>query len=107
MSVRSRAPQFFLPNAYAQGWRLASDAGICWEHFKAFAHTRLNAPVAPKLTLGMEWVAAAMQYALTYYGDLDRAGFSLSEEQWKVAIESTGFPDSLGLTYHPDWSAQL
>jgi hypothetical protein len=67
----------------------------------------LNAPVAPKLTLGMEWVAGAMQYALTYYGDLDRPGFSLSEEQWKVAIESTGFPDSLGLTYHPDWSAQL
>jgi len=99
--------QFFLPKAYAQGWRLASDAGLCWEQFKTFAHTRLNAPVAPKLTLGMEWVAGAMQYALTYYGDLDRPGFCLSQEQWKVAIESTGFPDSLGLTYHPDWSAQL
>ncbi|MDP9014228.1 MAG: ATP-binding protein [Pseudomonadota bacterium] len=99
--------QFFLPHAYAHGWRLASCATQCWEEFKTFARARLTASPDSRISIGMEWVASALQYALTYYGDLDHPRFSISAEQWNVAIESTGFPDSLGLTYHPDWTAQL
>lgn len=99
--------QFFLPQAYEQGWRLASCAGLCWEQFKVHANARLNAPAAPKLSIGMEWVSGAIQFALTHYGDLDRPQFAISAEEWSAAIESTGFRDSLGLTYHPSWLTQL
>lgn len=99
--------KFFLPQAYERGWRLASCAGLCWELFTAQARSRLEPRFAKKISIGMEWVAGAVQYALTHYSDYDRPQFSISAQEWKIAIESTGFAESLGLTYHPAWAAKL
>jgi hypothetical protein len=99
--------QFFLPRAYDAGWRLASCAAVCWEQFTTCVTSRFEARAVMRASLGMEWIAGALQYVLVHFGDLDQSGFSISPQQWHIAIESTGFPDSLGLTYHPDWSAQL
>jgi hypothetical protein len=96
---------FFLPQAFAHGWRLASCAGKCWEQFRLLATTRLSSPAkVQRLSVGMEWVAGALQYALAQYSDYDSVVFKISAEQWSAAIESSGFSDSLGLTYDPDWS---
>jgi hypothetical protein len=94
---------FFLPQAYARGWRLASGAQDLWQSFKEEASTRLSSPSkVQKLSVGMEWVAGALQYVLTTYVDFDRIQFSLSREHWRDAVRSSGFGDSLGLTYEPE-----
>ena len=99
--------QFYLPRAYAKGWRLASCAGRCWEEFRKQAVANLNSTSKlQQLQVGMEWVAGTLQYALQHYGDLDGERFAISSEQWATAIESSGFPESLGLTYDPGWSRE-
>lgn len=99
--------RFFLPQAFEHGWRLASCAGLCWELFEDQARKKLELAVSTKISVGMEWVAGAVQYALTHYADYDRPQFSISRKEWQVAIDSTGFEESLGLTYHPQWAKRL
>lgn len=93
--------QFFMPEAFKGGWRLASCAGLCWQLFVLQANKRLERPSNSKVTIGMEWVAGAVQYALTRFGDEDRPKFSIAKDQWTRAIDSTGFEESVGLTYTP------
>jgi len=94
--------RFFFPQAYSQGWRLASSAQDLWECFREEARTRLStSSQVQKLSVGMEWVAGALQYVLTTYVDFDRVHFVFSREHWRDAVRSCGFADSLGLTYEP------
>lgn len=94
--------QFFVPEGYNNGWRLASCAGLCWELFMQQANERLGRVSSAKVSVGMEWVALTVQYALTRYGDEDRAKFSIAKDQWWKAIKSSGFAESVELTYTAD-----
>lgn len=93
--------EFFVPEGFKSGWRLASCAGLCWELFVAHANKRLDRASTAGISLGMEWLAGAVQYAFTRFGDDDRPKFSIAKDQWNRAIESTGFEESVGLTYTP------
>jgi hypothetical protein len=93
--------RFFMPKAFDAGWRLADCAGLCWEIFLAQANQRLKRAATAKISVGMRWIAEAVQFALTHYCDLDRTKFSIARDQWITAIESTGFADTVGVTYKP------
>ena len=94
--------RFFFPQAYAHGWRLAASAQDLWESFRHEARTRLSTPSkVQKLSVGMEWVAGALQYVLTTLVDSDKPQFSLSRQHWTDAVLSSGFGESLGWTYEP------
>jgi hypothetical protein len=94
--------RFFMPLAFDAGWRLANCAGLCWEIFLAQANQRLKRASTARVSVGMRWIAEAVQFALTHYGDLDRTKFSIAKDQWIRAIESTGFAETVGVTYKPD-----
>lgn len=95
--------QFFLPKAYATGWRLASHAGECWELFKLLAIEQLRSPDrVQSLSVGMEWIAGAMQYILVQSCDADRDNFRVTRERWIDAIRSTGWADALAVIYPPE-----
>lgn len=91
--------QFFIPDGYKHGWRLASCAGLCWELFLQQANERLGRSSIAKVSIGMEWVALAVQYALTHFGDEDRPKFTIAKDQWSKAIKRSGFADSVELTF--------
>jgi hypothetical protein len=94
--------RFFLPQAYANGWRLSSCAGELWAQFEKRATPQLSPSgrVQP-FSVGMEWVAGAIQYALVNNWDLDSPRLKLTRQEWSAAVDSTGFGSSLGLTYAP------
>lgn len=94
--------RFFMPQAFEAGWRLASCAGNCWEIFLTQANKRLKRASTSKVSIGMLWVAEAVQFVLMHYGDQDRTQFSIAKDQWVTAIESTGFANTVGFTYKPD-----
>lgn len=97
--------RFFLPRAFANGWRLSSCAGDCWEQLRHLSTRRLKSPESVhKLSVGMEWIAGSIHHALLRFTDLDRSEFAASPHEWRIAIEKSGFLDSLGLTYDPQWS---
>jgi hypothetical protein len=96
--------EFFLPKAYASGWRLASCAASCWEGFRQHAVTRLSSPATvQKLSVGMQWITGALQFSLVNCTDLDAPDLKITSEDWDLAVQSSGFAESLGLTYDPDW----
>ena len=97
--------QFFLPLAYEAGWRLSRCASLVWELFAAQINDARAKSRTPQIQIGMQWIASAIQFALTHYGDEDRRIFSIKKDQWKAAIDSTGFAQSIGLTYDPDWGS--
>lgn len=97
--------RFFVPQAYKQGWRLASCALECWEQFRKLSLQRLKSSERTgKLSIGMEWVAGAIQHFLVYSADFDCPDIKVSPENWRHAIEKSGFLESLGLTYDPQWA---
>jgi hypothetical protein len=91
--------QFFLPEAYRHGWRLASCAGLVWQLFSAHVHPHLGPAHAQTFSIGMQWIAQSVRYMFMHFADDDRAGFSVAKDQWNEAIVASGFLKSLGLTY--------
>ena len=92
--------RFFLPKAYADGWRLASCAGECWEQFQALALERENArgKLRP-LNVGMQWIASTITRVLIHFSDFDNANVKVSGEMWRACIVESGFLESLDLVY--------
>lgn len=73
--------QFFRPERWGKGWRLASEAG---EMLRAFRRVALcDADVAE---LGMNWVSGAIR---SYYFSPE------SDNSWDAAIAASGFESSL------------
>lgn len=94
--------RFFLPEAYAHGWRLAAHAVDLWSQFERRARPGLSSStrVAP-ISVGMEWIAGALQYVLVNNWDNDRPRLKLDADAWSAAVDSTGFESSLELSYAP------
>lgn len=83
--------EFFLPRAYASGWRLSDEAQNAWDAF-----LRAAATVNRKLRdIGMQWVGDAVTHFLTAGMANDVEGFKSFPEDWDEAIFQSKFTDSL------------
>jgi hypothetical protein len=91
--------EFFFPQSYRNGWRLAASAGLVWQLFAAQVHPHLEGAHAESFSIGMQWIAQTVRFAFMNFADLDGPGFSIAKDQWAEAIDESGFPKSLGLTY--------
>jgi hypothetical protein len=79
--------QFFVPHAYANGWRLAHEADRLWEELEAVAQMH-------KQTLsdvGMQWIAESILTFLTLQMEKDAPGVRPSGDDWKDAVTSSQF----------------
>jgi len=94
--------RFFAPEAFANGWRLASCAGACWEEFREVAAGRLkSAGKSRRLNIGMQWVAGAIRHVLQLLWDRDSPKPEIPQKFWRAAILQTGWADTLGVIYDP------
>ncbi len=83
--------EFFLPRAYASGWRLSDEAQNAWEAF-----VRAAATVNRKIRdIGMQWVGDAVTHFLTANMAADVEGFNSLPEDWDAAVLQSKFIDSL------------
>jgi hypothetical protein len=79
--------EFFVPHAFAGGWRLVHEVERLWRELEAVAiqHQKLLRDV------GMQWIAESILAFLTLQLESDRAGFKPSQDDWIVAVESSQF----------------
>lgn len=97
--------RFFVPLAFDHGWRLSTLAGQLWEQFKKLSAQRLKSTeVVQKLSVGMEWIAGSVQQLLLALSDRDQQSLAINSSLLSSAIRSSGFIDSIGLTYNPEWA---
>lgn len=83
--------EFYLPIAYASGWRLGGEAQNAWDAF-----VRAAASVNKKVTgIGMQWVGDAVNQFLTAKMSADVAFFKSSSDDWNEAIYQSKYIDSL------------
>lgn len=83
--------EFFLPRAYANGWRLGNETQHAWEAFERAAGT-----VNRKLRdIGMQWVSDAVTHFLTAQMSADVEEFTSLPENWDEAVLQSKFINSL------------
>ncbi|MFU2489062.1 ATP-binding protein [Thauera sp. WH-1] len=82
--------EFFLPSAYASGWRLADQAQHVWDAFVQAA-TDVGQQFSD---IGMQWVGETVIHFLTTQMASDIAGFH-GQSGWDDAVKNSMFVDSL------------
>jgi hypothetical protein len=93
--------RFFLPKAYSNGFRLADTAADCWSVFQELGAKQMSASNLDKLNIGMEWIVGAFQQLLFEATDADQLKFKITLKDWRTAIGSTDWVNSLSDTYSP------
>lgn len=83
--------QFFLPEAYEQGWRLSHEAQQVWAAFATVGNRRL--PTATEI--GMQWVCSTVRNFLFANTSADSAAFLGEEAMWRYAVEASGYEASI------------
>jgi len=83
--------QFFLPRAFQNGWRMAGEAPTCWAAFVEVA-SRKGRTVK---NVGMQWVMRAIRNFLFAHVSKDSVVFIGTHEKWLLAVEASGFENSL------------
>jgi len=83
--------EFFLPKAYAAGWRLEMEATSLWDAFVRGA-TSVNRKVDE---VGMQWVSDAMIDFLKRSMETDSASFVSSPDEWDMSVAAARFVDAL------------
>lgn len=76
--------EFFWPQAYAVGFRLAAQAAILWNTFRAFSGRRSGG-------VSMDWIAGTIAEAADATRDKDSPGFVLTRDDWHDAICQAGY----------------
>lgn len=88
--------RFFCPCAFANGWRFSSEAGRCWNAFRAAALVSSPSGVEG-LQVGADYFMAAVEYMLTL--SMDFHTLEPVFKSWDDAVSESGFIDSLDETY--------
>ncbi|NMG30625.1 ATP-binding protein [Aromatoleum evansii] len=88
--------EFFRPEAFRSGWRLAREAEACWAAFASAAGKH-----AGRYEVGMHWMATAIREVLYQYWEEDRGAPATDGGRWDVAVSESGFEWSLGVTQDP------
>jgi hypothetical protein len=79
--------EFFLPDAYAAGWRLAEEAEHLWEAIEGAAKSA-NRVITE---LGMEWIGLSILSFLTVSMSEDGPQFRGDEKRWGSAVATAKF----------------
>ena len=83
--------EFFLPKAYANGWRLEKEAQNLWDAFARAAGTA-NREVTE---IGMQWVGESVIRFLTLAISKDFSEFRAEPSLWDDAVQLSCFTDTL------------
>jgi len=82
--------EFFLPEAYKSGWRLAGEAECCWSSFK-------NKTESDDVQVGMQWISSAIRDFLFYQKRIDCPGLVGTMSDWARSVNASGFDDTLNI----------
>ena len=85
--------RFFLPLAFAAGFRLSSCAGQCWDAFVAAARKLPRTSDTQPFEIGMEQVCDAIQIVLLHSKDSN--DFEMDRRIWISAVNQSTYADSL------------
>lgn len=80
--------RFFLPRAYAAGFRLALEGDVLWQAL-CDAHTRAAISGDPEIP--MEYLTRTVLYAFTQATANDGAEFAFNRTLWDAAVSASGF----------------
>lgn len=83
--------EFFMPQAFRGGWRLAHETDRMWNEFKAIAISKNK--VAENI--GMNWINGAVRNFLFAQMHLDGPGFVGKPDMWRMAVRLSGYEDTL------------
>lgn len=83
--------EFFMPFAYASGWRLSLEADRLWSAFDTVSRRGGQ----PGGNLGMQWVLGAVRNFLFSEAQNDRIAFDGKEQSWLYAVEASGYEAAL------------
>lgn len=83
--------RYFFPSEFDAGWRLAGEAKVLWE---AFQHVRAEAKLPGKAKIPMQYFSRTVEFALRNYGSMDGGQPTISLNQWKEAIERSGYREA-------------
>ena len=83
--------RYFFPSGFEAGWRLAGEAKVLWE---AFQHVRAEAKLPGKTEIPMQYFSRTVEFALRDYRSIDGGPPTISLNQWKEAIERSGYRDA-------------
>jgi hypothetical protein len=88
--------EFFLPQAYRNGWRLEKEAGRLWEQYRLVAqgHGGLT-------QIGMFWITSCIRNFLLTQTDFDHPGLQGDDKDWEDAVDASAYAQSLGVIYDP------
>lgn len=83
--------EFFLPEAYGAGWRLAQEASPLWAAFERVAARQGR--IAGDL--GMQWVISSVRAWLFLVAQHDSTGFAPASQFWTDAVDASSYQSSL------------
>ena len=84
--------EFFMPAAYAGGWRLANQADYFWAGFNTVTRRAANKPAA---NVGMGAVMLALKEFLETCRSEDAPHFQVDAGRWLDAVETTNFAEEV------------
>jgi len=80
--------EFFQPQMYSHGWRLADDAPACWQAFAGVAKRPLD-----DLRVGMQWFMSAVSAFLCEQHSMEADHVPA----WSLAVRASGFESANGI----------
>lgn len=83
--------KYFFPLGFEEGWRLAGEAKALWE---AFQQVRAEAKLPGKAEIPMQYFSRTVEFALRDYGSIEGGKPTISLNQWKEAINHSGYRDA-------------
>ncbi|MDG0854781.1 ATP-binding protein [Roseateles puraquae] len=83
--------EFFMPQAFKGGWRLAHETDRMWNEFKAIAISKTKIVDS----IGMNWINGAVRNFLFAQMPLDGPGFVGKPDMWHLAVRLSGYEDTL------------
>lgn len=89
--------QFFVPQAYKNGWRLMPLSNKLWKAFEMVASSTGEKSIENGLNIGMNWIKIAVQNILIELMPDDTPSMKSSDEILLHAVKRSGFAESLGI----------
>jgi hypothetical protein len=83
--------EFFMPQAWKGGWRLADEAEPMWREFRRVAQ-RSGREAG---NIGMNWIGGAIRNFLFSESMKDGPGYASTPEVWAMAVQASGYESTL------------
>ncbi len=85
---------YFVPKAYANGWKLESLADVIWNEYES----RWNALAIPgSVEVGMQYVTSTVIAVLNFVAKRDKAELLITPKDVKKCVDLSGFSDAMAI----------